>query len=104
MKAADGLVLASPTYTANVSGLMKTFMDRLAWTAHRPPFLGKPAMLVSPASGDTSGVLRALRWFRYPGFEIVAGLSESAWPSPRVEWLRGASDELRLRRAGAPVP
>lgn len=99
MKAADGVIFASPTYTANVSGLMKAFMDRLAWTAHRPPFLGKPAMLVSTASADASGALRALRWFRYPGFEIVAELAESAWPSPRIEWRRGASDELRLRRA-----
>jgi multimeric flavodoxin WrbA len=36
MQEADGVIFASPGYTANVSGLMKNLMDRLAYTAHRP--------------------------------------------------------------------
>lgn len=99
MRAADGVILASPTYTANVSGIMKNFMDRMAWTAHRPLFIGKPAMIVSTASGSTRGALQALGWFRYPGFDIVARVGRSVWPSPRFEWSRRAADDEGLRAA-----
>ena len=99
MKTADGVMLASPTYTSNVSGLMKGFMDRLAWAAHRPPFLGKPAMLVTTASSFTGGALRALSWFGYTGFDVVAKVGWSVWPSPRRQWKRSAGDERKLRRA-----
>ncbi len=30
--------------------------------------------------------MRALSWFGSPGFEIVARLGVSVWPSPRVAW------------------
>jgi multimeric flavodoxin WrbA len=101
MKSADGLILASPTYTSNVSGLMKTFMDRLAWAAHRPPFLGKPALLLTTASSFGGGALRALRWFGYTGLELVGELSWPVWPSPRRDWRRGEPDERALHRAAA---
>ncbi len=39
---ADGVVFASPSYMFQVSGLMKTWIDRLAFAAHRPRFFGKP--------------------------------------------------------------
>lgn len=99
MKAADGVILASPTYTSNVSGLMKSFMDRVAWAAHRPPFLGKPAVLVATASSFTGGALRALSWFRHTGLDLVAEVGWSVWPSPRRDWVRAARDERGLRRA-----
>ena len=41
MVASDGVVLASPSYMFQVSGLMKTFLDRLAFFGHRPRFFGK---------------------------------------------------------------
>lgn len=97
MKAADGVIFASPTYTDNVSGLMKNFMDRMAWAAHRPPFLGKAAMTVSTASGSTRGALRALGWFRHLGFDVVAEVGRSVWPSPRFDWARQPLDDARLR-------
>lgn len=99
MKAADGVIFASPTYTGNVSSLTKRLMERMAWTAHRPQFLHQPAMLVTTASSGTRDTLRALRWFRWPGFDIVAEVGWSIWPSPRVDWVRGPRDEARLRRA-----
>lgn len=42
MAASDGVVLASPSYMFQVSGIMKTFLDRLAFLGHRPRFFGKP--------------------------------------------------------------
>jgi len=37
----DGVVFASPSYMFQVSGWMKTWIDRLAFAGHRPRFFGK---------------------------------------------------------------
>ena len=86
MQHADGIIIVSPTYTSNVSALMKNLMDRLAYTAHRPAFLGKPAMLVATASSFAGDTLNALAWFGYTGFDIVSKLGVSVWPSPGRAW------------------
>ncbi len=39
--ASDGVVLASPIYSFQVSGIMKIFLDRLGFVFHRPRFFGK---------------------------------------------------------------
>jgi multimeric flavodoxin WrbA len=41
MMASDGVVLATPNYSFQVSGTMKTFLDRLGFMFHRPRFFGK---------------------------------------------------------------
>ncbi len=41
MIASDGVVFASPNYLFQVSAITKTFLDRLAFFAHRPRFFGK---------------------------------------------------------------
>ena len=99
MQQADGVIFVSPTYTANVSGLMKNLMDRLAYTAHRPAFLGKPAMLVATASGSTKDALKALAWFGYTGFEIVSKLGVAVWPSPNRAWRGGQAADRKFEKA-----
>jgi multimeric flavodoxin WrbA len=99
LQEADGAVFVSPVYAGNVSGLMKSFMDRLAYAAHRPAFLGKPAMLVATASSYTNDTLKALSWFRYKGFEIVSELGVPAWPSPRRDWRRGRAFDKKFEKA-----
>jgi len=39
--ASDGVVLASPNYSFQVSAIMKIFLDRLGFVFHRPRFFGK---------------------------------------------------------------
>ncbi len=39
--ASDGVVLATPNYSFQVSGLTKMFLDRLGFAFHRPRFFGK---------------------------------------------------------------
>ena len=39
--ASDGIVLASPNYSFQVSGMLKVFLDRLGFVFHRPRFFGK---------------------------------------------------------------
>jgi len=47
MRQADGLIVASPVYVDDVSGITKTWIDRLAHVCHRPEFAGKCAYLVT---------------------------------------------------------
>jgi multimeric flavodoxin WrbA len=61
MDAADGLLLASPVYVDDVSGLTKTWMDRLAYLCHRPGFGGKCAYPVATVGGSpTCHTLRTM--------------------------------------------
>jgi len=41
MDNSDGVIFASPNYSFNVSGIMKIFLDRIAFIFHRPRFFGK---------------------------------------------------------------
>jgi multimeric flavodoxin WrbA len=47
--ASNGIILASPVYSANVPWLMKNFMDRFAYTLHRPTFINQKLMLLVTA-------------------------------------------------------
>ena len=62
MKAADGILIASPVYMEDVSGIIKTWIDRLAHVSHRPEFAGKCAYLVATtARSRTNRTLETLR-------------------------------------------
>lgn len=61
MDAADGLLLASPVYVDDVSGLVKTWVDRLAYLCHRPGCGGKCAYVVATVGGSpTRHTLRTM--------------------------------------------
>jgi NAD(P)H-dependent FMN reductase len=51
MAEADGIILAAPTYAMGVRALMKNFIDRFAYTLHRPCFFDKSFMAVSTVGG-----------------------------------------------------
>ena len=51
MKEADGTIFASPTYARMVSALMKKFVERTSFLAHRPIFFGKYAMTLVTCAG-----------------------------------------------------
>jgi multimeric flavodoxin WrbA len=80
MTEADGIILAAPTYAMGVPALMKNFIDRLAYTLHRPCFFDKAFLAVSTVGG-VMGMKQAL--------EQLALLSS------------GAKKALRL---GVPMP
>ncbi|HEX2981288.1 MAG TPA: flavodoxin family protein, partial [Anaerolineaceae bacterium] len=77
LRAADAVIVASPVYIADVSGQVKTWMDRMAHVNHRPEFAGKCAYAVTtvgsyPSKHSLDTLLTALRaWGFY-----VAGKSE----------------------------
>ncbi len=59
----DGVVLASPVYTFQVSARMKAFLDRLGFAFHRPRFHGK-----AYTSIVVEGLLGGRSVVRYLGF------------------------------------
>jgi multimeric flavodoxin WrbA len=89
---ADGILIASPVYVDDVSGIVKNWIDRLAHVCHRPEFAGKCAYLVATVgSTPTDHAMRTMTvalssW----GFHIVgkAGFKIGALMKP---------DEMRAR-------
>lgn len=52
MISCDGLIITSPVYALNVTGLVKNFIDHLAYFYHRPYFFEKKAMVVVTTAGS----------------------------------------------------
>lgn len=60
--AADGYVIASPVYVEDVNGVMKNWIDRMAFTSHRPALFGKTALLYTTSGiGSSNHALRTMR-------------------------------------------
>ncbi len=58
---ADAFVIASPVYVEDVNGVMKNWIDRMAFNCHRPAFYGKTALLFSTsAMGSSNHTLRTM--------------------------------------------
>lgn len=51
MKTCDGLIITSPVYALNVTGLIKNLIDHLAYFYHRPYFFDKKAMIIVSTAG-----------------------------------------------------
>jgi len=51
MKTCDGLIITSPVYALNVTGLIKNFIDHLAYFYHRPYFFEEKALIVVTTAG-----------------------------------------------------
>jgi multimeric flavodoxin WrbA len=72
MKAADGIIFASPVYVGDANGVMKNLIDRLAYICHRPEFAGKCAyFLATTGSSSTSHTIRTMQATISWGFCIV---------------------------------
>ncbi|HEX3049569.1 MAG TPA: flavodoxin family protein [Aggregatilineaceae bacterium] len=55
MLAADGVLMASPVYVDDVSGITKSFIDRLCHVCHRPQFAGKTAYVIATTGSSRTG-------------------------------------------------
>lgn len=63
LQEADGVILASPVYVEDVSGVMKNFIDRMAFNCHRPSFAGKTALIITTSGmGSTSHTGRTMKF------------------------------------------
>ena len=107
---ADGVIFATPVYSFTVSGLMKTFIDRISYTGHRPRFFGKKAFLLVTTGimgdDDTLKYLKKITWAW--GFECAgtAGLKTPNGTVPRyraemnAQLLEKGCTEVLFRTSG----
>jgi multimeric flavodoxin WrbA len=51
---ADAIILGSPVYVGDVSGIVKTWIDRMAHVCHRPEFAGKCVYLIATTGGSAT--------------------------------------------------
>ena len=83
--AADGVILSSPMYVLNVSWLMINFIDRFAYTNHRPRFHRQKVLTVVNMGGDSpKAALSALR-NALGGSQTVHELGIATPPWPQTE-------------------
>ena len=47
----DGIIITSPVYAMNVTGLLKNFLDHTAYLYHRPEFFTKKALVIVSTAG-----------------------------------------------------
>lgn len=60
---ADGFIFASPVYVEDVNGIMKNWIDRMAFYCHRPGFAGKAAVIFTTSgAGSTSHALNTMKF------------------------------------------
>lgn len=62
IKSSDGIILTSPVYMENISGMLKTFVDRTCSWFHRPEIYGKPILVISTTKG--SGLKFTLKYLK----------------------------------------
>lgn len=106
MREADLVIFATPVYVMNVTGLMKTFMDRFGYLGHRPRFFHtKAVILATTGGGGLSSVLKYLnKIIRVWGFEVIGQIGLVAPPDPHTgnpSLLRNTDE--RLSRAAAVI-
>jgi len=100
IRLSDGVVFATPNYNGQVSGIMKTFLDRFAFAFHRPRYFGKvytSIVTYSFARGDK--IVEYLDIFGMAlGFNVVKGTCVSGL-DPRTERNQQKIDRARARQA-----
>lgn len=91
----DGVILASPNYSFQVSGLMKIFLDRLAFFFHRPRFFGKTFTgIVAQGIYGGKDIVKYLNFIGGGlGFNVVKGCYITTL-EPMTEKGRKKTDEL----------
>jgi multimeric flavodoxin WrbA len=77
IEVSDGVVFATPNYSWQLSGIMKTFLDRFGFICHRPRYFGK--VFTSIVTQGFTGGNKIVEYFdflaRFLGFNPLKGIS-----------------------------
>lgn len=107
LRESDGVILGSPVYMGNVTGRLKTLIDRTAKWFHRPKLVGKPSLLIATAGGSyldyTADYLEkvAMFWGMVPTGKILRKSNEIEKEIPRekceefVKYLHSSKEEIK---------
>ncbi|MDF1576574.1 MAG: flavodoxin family protein [Bacteroidales bacterium] len=97
----DGILLASPNYSFQVSGVMKVFLDRFAYLFHRPRYFGKTC--TSIVAQGVYGGHKIVKYLDFVGnalgFKVVRGLVIKTL-EPMTEEARQKTDRAIKKQAG----
>jgi multimeric flavodoxin WrbA len=100
LDSSDGVVLASPNYSFQVSALMKTFLDRLGFAFHRPRFFGKA--FTSIVTQGIYGGEKIVKYLDFVGaglgFNVVKGQCFTAF-DPMTEAERRKRDRALSKQS-----
>ncbi len=88
----DGLIFSSPGYVQNVSALMKNFIDRFAFTHHRPRYFGKKVLVVANGGAGLNKTLEVLS-IAIGGPQVIGKLSIVAPPWPIKEKIQSKNQK-----------
>ncbi len=92
----DGVVIASPNYSFQVSGMTKVFLDRLGFLFHRPRFYGKT--FTSIVAQGISGGRKLVAYLDFAaarlGFDVVRGTCSTAREPMTAKEQRKRSEAL----------
>jgi multimeric flavodoxin WrbA len=96
MTEADGIVFAAPCFAMGVPAVMKNFIDRFAYTLHRPCFFDKSFLAVATVGGvrglkQTLGQLALLS----AGGRLVKSVGISCPPMPMAGFDKRADKKIR---------
>lgn len=78
IRAADGIVIATPEYNFGVPGPMKNFVDWASRPPRRSPLIGKPIALMGASVGKTGGTVQCQGQLRVS--LAVLGAHVLPWP------------------------
>lgn len=99
MMDADGVIFSSPVHCIHISALMKNFIDRLGFYAHRPKFYDKFAMVMVTCSGyggdDANQYMNSI--FSSFGFNVVSSLELHITPGKVPEEQKKENDEKMVK-------
>lgn len=89
IRAADGIVIATPEYNFGVPGPVKNWLDWASRPVRRSPLGGKPILLMGASSGRTGGTVQCQGQLRIS----LSVLNAHVLPSPPV-LLAEAADKF----------
>lgn len=89
IRAADGIIIATPEYNFGVPGPMKNWLDWASRPVRRSPLGGKPILLMGASSGRTGGTVQCQGQLRIS----LSVLNAHVLPSPPV-LLAEAADKF----------
>lgn len=102
LESADAVVAASPVYVEDVNGIMKTWIDRMAFNCHRPAFSGKCAAVLTTSGSGSSGHAAATLANALSAWGFRVAVREKFRMGARMEAEQAAASfQARLDRIAA---